>query len=784
MSSTRNLNRLSSENERLRQELEEARDALRAIRSGEVDALLVSTAAGDQVFTLEGADSPYRLAIENVNEGVLTLGRDGAILYGNRSFSRLLQQRLPRLPGMQIREFIAPHSLAALEGLFAHGSGRREVDLLARDGSAVPVHLSLSRMRIGGLAAYCAIFTDLREQKRREYQIADGALIQSILAHSDQAIVVLDSSGIIKYASNAADALAGRQITGAGFDEAFSGIRHQGKAISLGAIAGREIASRAEMQCDGSEGPRTLLFSHGELSSEGGTLGHVVSFLDTTERRKLRDALEESQKRHKALVETTADFIWETDSRGRYTYCSPQLNTLWGYEAGDLLGKTPFDLMPEPERAIAMQHFEALAASPAGFSMELRCFSKEGQVVDLEVSGTPFFDRQGRLQGFRGVSRDITQRKKGEEELSQRTAELARERQRFFDVLETLPVMICLMTPDHHVPFSNRAFREKFGESGGRRCYEYCRGATEPCDFCQSFRPLKTGQPHRWELVLADGESIIDAYDLPFKDMDGSPLILEMDMDITGRRRAEESLRRTEEALRAYSSELEAANREVESFSYTVSHDLRAPLRKMDGFSEILLQDYADRLDDTGRDYLKRIRNASQTMAQLIDGMLKLASISRADLRLDRLDLSRIAEAIIRDLRAAEPDRRVESVIQPGVRVVGDGQLLRILMNNLLENAWKYTSGRQDARIEFGTNRQRGNLVCFVRDNGIGFDHKYAGKLFQPFQRLHTSGAYAGSGIGLAIARRVVQRHGGHIWAEARPDLGASFHFVLGTARK
>ena len=242
--------------------------------------------------------------------------------------------------------------------------------------------------------------------------------------------------------------------------------------------------------------------------------------------------------------------------------------------------------------------------------------------------------------------------------------------------------------------------------------------------------------------------------------------------DITERKKAEEELKR-------YTSELEAANKELESFAYSISHDLRTPLRTLDGFSEMVIMDYGDKLDETGKDHLNRIRKASQRMSQLTEDILKLSRITRAEMHRDEVNLSEVAKSIADELKAAQPDRQAEFIVAPGITVNGDKALLQILLRNLLENSWKYTGKCLNAKIEVGMVSQKEQRVYFIKDNGIGFDMKYYDKLFQPFQRLHTSKEYPGTGIGLATAQRVIRRHGGQIRAESEIGKGTIFYFTL-----
>ncbi len=227
-------------------------------------------------------------------------------------------------------------------------------------------------------------------------------------------------------------------------------------------------------------------------------------------------------------------------------------------------------------------------------------------------------------------------------------------------------------------------------------------------------------------------------------------------------------------------AQLEASNKELEAFAYSVSHDLRAPLRSIDGFSLALLEDYPDKLDEQGKDYLRRVRMASQRMSVLIDDILKLSRITRVEMTREKVDLGAVARMIMRQLKESSPGRHVEFVTMDGLWAMGDPRLLHVVMENLLGNAWKFTSRHESAMIEVGRESKEGETVYFVRDNGAGFDMAYADRLFTPFQRLHSGEDYPGTGIGLSIVRRIIQCHSGKTWAEGEPGKGAAFYFTLG----
>jgi light-regulated signal transduction histidine kinase (bacteriophytochrome) len=249
--------------------------------------------------------------------------------------------------------------------------------------------------------------------------------------------------------------------------------------------------------------------------------------------------------------------------------------------------------------------------------------------------------------------------------------------------------------------------------------------------------------------------------------------------DITKLEHAEEALLLQRSELSRANAELTAVNKELESFSYSVSHDLRAPLRTIDGFSQAILEDYAERLDSTGQDHLRRVRHAAQHMAALIDDMLNLSKVTRSPIHREPLDLTAMARSIVEELRHDDPIRKVECEIEEGLAATGDSQLLRAALDNLIRKSWKYTSGHSAAKIEFGKIHQNGKSPFFVRDDGAGFDPRFAGRLFGAFQRLHTEAEFPGTGIGLATVQRIIHRHGGEIWAEGAVERGATFYFTL-----
>ena len=292
------------------------------------------------------------------------------------------------------------------------------------------------------------------------------------------------------------------------------------------------------------------------------------------------------------------------------------------------------------------------------------------------------------------------------------------------------------------------------------------------------FRSPRGDVDERYDAVAGGGSLVVEVVGRRGV-IDHEPAAVLVIRDITERARASR-------ALEALNAQLEAANDELEAFSYSVSHDLRAPLRAIDGFGLALLEDYGSRLDASGKDYLRRLRAATESMARLIDDLLRLSRVTRAKLWWADVDLSAMCREIAADLAASAPERRVDFAIADGMTLRGDPRLLRQAMRNLLENAWKFTGKAPSARIEVAAQagREHGtDPVYFVRDDGAGFDMRRADKLFGAFQRLHAASDFPGSGIGLAIVRRIFHRHGGRVWAEAAVGEGATFYFTIPTDR-
>lgn len=329
---------------------------------------------------------------------------------------------------------------------------------------------------------------------------------------------------------------------------------------------------------------------------------------------------------------------------------------------------------------------------------------------------------------------------------------------------------------DHELPNRTQQWEERLHPDDRARSVATLRAALhrsgEPYE--DEFRLRHRDGNYRW--IHTRGAVLRDAAGQPCR-------VFGAHVDITQRREAEDASRELnaelEQRVTERTAELAAANRELEAFSYSVSHDLRSPLRAIDGFAQALAEEYQGFLPGEAQHYLNRVRTAAKRMGELIDNLLTLARVARSEMRRQTVNLSGLAGEIGAELRQADPDRYVALAIEPGHVVCGDPMLLRLALENLLGNAWKYTGKRVQAHIAFGANAENGERVFFVRDDGAGFDPLYADKLFGPFQRLHGVGEFEGTGVGLAIVQRILQRHGGRVWAEGAVGEGATFYFTL-----
>ena len=484
------------------------------------------------------------------------------------------------------------------------------------------------------------------------------------------------------------------------------------------------------------------------LEELAGDLSFGINVLRTREeRRKAEKSLKESEERFRVIAETSPVQISVSRLEdGKILFVNKAYVEAFGFEPEEHTGRKGTDLYVNPDDRDKL----------------IKILGQQGNVKDYEVmvkkfDGTPFWISTSVRpiyyageSALLGASIDITERKKNETQISHLAS---------FPELNPNPVIE--MDLSENVIYTNQAARKRFPdllELGNK--HPFFTGIDDI---------IKRGEhgsvttdimvENRWYERTAAYVTYSQTYRLYVR-------------DITTRKKAEEELRHR-------TDDLEASNRELEAFSYSVSHDLRAPLRSMEGFSSALLEDYMDKLDEQGKQYLKYIQESSDLMGRLIDDLLKLSRVTRSDINFETVDLSVLAYQIIDELKKTDPQKKVRVNIASGISAYGDRNLLRVVLENLIGNAWKFSSKSTSPQIEMGISQPNGKQAYFVRDNGVGFDMAYVDKLFKPFQRLHKESEFPGTGIGLATVYRIIRRHGGEVWVESKEGEGATFYFTL-----
>ncbi|HEY2867462.1 MAG TPA: PAS domain S-box protein [Pyrinomonadaceae bacterium] len=517
----------------------------------------------------------------------------------------------------------------------------------------------------------------------------------------------------------------------------------------------------------------------------------IVAMTDHTERVNSMAAHHESEERLRRMIEHSSYGKLLMDQNGTIQLINREIEKQFGFSREEMLGKNIELLIPHDSRPRSIRLLRKFISNPSprtmGSGRELYGLRSDGSQFPVEIGLNPLPSEPG-IMVLVTVT-DITERKQAE-------IELRRSEGRYRELFDNNPLPMWVYDADTLDFLAvNQATCRQYG---------YSRDEFLSMKLIE-IRP-DADVPLLLENVSSTTESLQKSGDWRHRRKDDSILFVEISShelsfagrksrlvlanDVTDRRRAEMELRGSEERYRELAStlerrvaertvELESVNKELEAFAYSVSHDLRAPLRAMDGFSLALLEDYAERLDGTGKNFLDRIRNASQQMSRLIDDLLSLSRVTRSDIHYAEVNLSSIAKEIVNRYQELQPRKDLVVDMQDGVKVRGDERLLRIALENLLSNAWKFTSKIEDPLITFTSAEHDGSIVHCVADNGAGFDMRFADKLFGAFQRLHSANEFEGTGIGLATVQRIINRHGGRIWADSGVSKGAAFYFTI-----
>lgn len=514
-----------------------------------------------------------------------------------------------------------------------------------------------------------------------------------------------------------------------------------------------------------------------------GVLGIAI---DVTQRKQAEEALQKSEK-----------LLREAQQIGKLGHWTRDIETdagVWSDEVYRIFGLQPGSLQPSLETFESMIHpddledflrdRERMLNEKKKAYLEYRIIHPDGEIHHVVQRTEAEFDEEGNVARIFGIVQDITEQSQAQEQ--QRLAH-----QQFEIVMDSLDALVYVADMEtYEVLFLNKFGREVFGEPDGKVCWQMLQsGQSGPCSFCTNDRLLDVaGKPtgvYQWEFQNTVDQKVYDCRDQAIPWTDGRLVRMEIAIDVTDRKRIEDEIlhlnAELEQRVAERTSELSATIKEIESFSYSISHNLRAPLRAMIGFSEILLNDYAASLDDEIRDYLDRIHGAGQNMNDLITDLLALSHLSRKELTFISFSPDVIATQIFEKIQATGNMQDIKFSTHKCSDIVGDRNLITILLTNLISNSIKFTQKERPASIEFGCMEEEGRSVFFLRDNGVGFNMAYADKLFAPFQSLHSPEEYDGTGIGLAIAHQVIQNHKGEIWAESEEGKGATIYFTIGS---
>jgi PAS domain S-box-containing protein len=689
-----------------------------------------------------------------------------------------------------VQQAIAGEKVEPYETVFIH-----------RDGSLVNVQVGFAMLH-GAREEGFSFVQDISERKRAEVALLENyQRINLILEAIPHKVWTAEANGRSSYSNQNLLKYVGLSL--AEMNEAGWAVYLHPEDLQ-GTVAQWEMSLKTEqhfeaicrLKRDDGFYRWHLSTAHPVYNQSGQLILWVGTNTDIHEMKLAQDRLKESEARFRSMAEQAPIMIWVTDAVGKLTYLNQRFLAFIDFPSGVLSQSSRFHGV-NPEDAEGVQRaWEESLQQQRDFEMTYRQRRYDGEERWVLSTGAPTYSADGEFLGMVGTMIDITDQKRMKEaleaEVTSRTTALQESMTLMHSIVENVPSMIFLKEANElRFKLFNKVGRELIGftETDYLDKTDYDFFSPEQADFFvekdrQTLNGLNLVDIPEESIKTATGEiHLLHTKKVPILDKHGKPAyLLGVSEDITEFKKAQDQIISLNQKLQEQVQTISAANKALESFSYSVSHDLRAPLRSIDGYSQVVLENYSEQLDDTGKHYLQRVREGSQQMAKLIDDMLNLSRLSRSELKKEEVNLSEIVRSIAQELQVSEPQRQVEFKIEMGLLAQADKRLMQSVLQNLLDNAWKFTSRHAQALIEFGKMEypdQSGQGVYFMRDDGAGFDMSYADKLFGTFQRLHDASEFTGTGIGLASAQRIINRHGGEIWAESEVEQGATFYFTL-----
>jgi PAS domain S-box-containing protein len=654
-----------------------------------------------------------------------------------------------------------------------------EFILRRKSGETHNVLLSADVINFNGKPCILTIGYDITERRRAEEALRDSEeKFHSIVEHGNDGIAFIQD-GMVHYCNSMMLEIVGytmEEVIGKPF---LNYIAPEHKDMITGMyrkrLAGERVPDRYELNMLAKGGRKIYTEVSASLITIKQNKVDIAIVRDITQRKKAEAVLADEATRRRILIEQSSDGIVILDQDGKVYEANQRFADMLGYTMDEMKQLHVWDWEVDTAREFHLNNIRTL--DDAGDHFETIHRRKDGTTYNVEISTNGAIFAGQKL--IFGVCRDITARKQMEQQLRE-------SEEKFSKVFHETPQLIAVSRSDTNIYIDvNDSFVKTTGytreELIGHSVYEinmfvYPEEQQEIIQLAKkygyiknkecSFR-MKYGEIRSW---LCSTVTI---------NINNVPCAIASAIDVTDRKIATEELKRANIELQHSTAQLQATNKELESFSYSVSHDLRSPLRSIDGFSQALLEDYTAKLDEKGQDYLNRLRGASQKIGDLIDGLLKLSRLTRSEIHPEKVDLGMLAKEIVSRLQETDPKRHVKISIGNNLVANGDPQMVRVLLENLLGNAWKFTSKTRNAQIELGKGGNGENNTFFIKDNGAGFDMAFKDKLFAAFQRLHQTNEFPGTGIGLATVQRIINRHGGTIRAEGEVNKGATFYFSL-----